>query len=265
MRADIYLTQHGYVPTRSRAARMIEDGSVLIDGMPLRKAGDTVDEQVMHEVTLVNALSYVGRGGLKLERALDAFSISCQDRIALDIGASTGGFTDCMLQRGAAHVYAVDAGSGQLASELRADSRVTNIENCNARYLERTQLGASFPQDGASLAVMDVSFISQTLILPCLPDLLCEGADLITLIKPQFEVGRANIAKGGIVRSDAARRQAILRVLDCAHSLGLGTVGLILSPIKGGDGNTEYLIHLKKVSAPQGRCDEALLQGVGLT
>ncbi len=248
MRADVYMVQYGYAATRSRAARMIAEGSVNLDGKTLKKSGEQVDETVPHRLILTDPMPYVGRGGVKLERALDVFSVSCSGRLALDVGASTGGFTDCLLRRGAAHVFAVDAGSGQLAPILRQDRRVTNIENCNARYLSRNRLGDEFPQEGASLAVMDVSFISQTLILPVLADLLAPRSDLITLIKPQFEAGRANIAKGGIVRSATARREAVFRVLTCAEQCQWQVRGVIPSPIEGGDGNVEYLAHLVKMS-----------------
>lgn len=248
MRADVYLTQFGYAPSRSRAAAMIQEGAVIIDGVTVEKVSESIDETREHTVTLGEIIPYVGRGGLKLQGALDAFSVDCQGKYALDVGASTGGFTDCLLQHGASHVFAVDAGSGQLAPQLCRDARVTNIENCNARCLAASTLGEKFPADGVPLCVMDVSFISQTLILPALVPLLCNGADVITLIKPQFEVGRAQIGKGGIVRTDAARKDAIQRVAACAEALGLCPTGLILSPIRGGDGNVEYLIHLKKLT-----------------
>lgn len=264
MRADVYLMQYGYVGSRSRAAKLIGEGAVLLDGMPVTKVSETVDETLPHTVTVTDTLPYVGRGGLKLEHALDAFGISCSNRTALDIGASTGGFTDCMLQRGAAHVFAVDAGSGQLSATLREDRRVTNIENCNARYLMAEQLGERFPAKGVSLCVMDVSFISQTLILPRLLPLLCDGADVVTLIKPQFEAGKAQVGKGGLVRSDAARRDAVVRVLDCAQALGLLPVGLTTSPIRGGDGNLEYLLHLKKESREEAVPLKGLLASLGL-
>ncbi|MBQ7338614.1 MAG: TlyA family RNA methyltransferase [Clostridia bacterium] len=265
MRADVYLVQYGYAPSRSRAARMITEGSVRVDGVLLKKVSDPVDESLSHAVELSDSIPYVGRGGLKLEKALDAFLVTCDGKIALDVGASTGGFTDCMLQRGAAHIYAVDTGSGQLAPSLCADARVTNIENCNARYLNARDLGVDFPQAGVMLAVMDVSFISQTLILPSLSLLLREGADLITLVKPQFEVGRSQIGKGGIVRTDAARRDAILRVLDCVSALGLSPRALISSPILGGDGNSEYLLHLKKTAQGEDAVSATvLLSSVGL-
>ncbi len=264
MRADVYLTKYGYAPSRSRAAQMIAQGSVSFDGVLLTKASEAVEEAIPHEVTLTDLLPYVGRGGLKLEKALDTFAVDCSGKIALDIGASTGGFTDCMLKRGAAHVFAVDAGSGQLAPSLLTDARVTNVENCNARYLCAEMLGEAFPHSGVSFAVMDVSFISQTLILPALSTLLTSGADVITLIKPQFEAGRGQIGKGGIVRSAAVHRDAILRVLDCAAALSLSPQALSVSPIKGGDGNTEYLVHLKKTQDDTEISADMLLASVGL-
>ena len=265
MRADVYLTQFGHAPSRSRAATMIQEGAVTIDGVLISKVSESIDETREHTVTLGEVIPYVGRGGLKLQGALDAFGVDCQGKYALDIGASTGGFTDCMLQRGAAHVFAVDAGSGQLAPSLCCDARVTNVENCNARYLCTEMLGGQFPADGVPLCVMDVSFISQTLILPALVKLLSSGAQVITLVKPQFELGRAQIGKGGIVRSESARKDAIVRVMSCAEMAGLCPLGLIQSPIRGGDGNVEYLLHLKKSSDPaEALSQESLLHAVGL-
>ena len=265
MRADVYLTQYGYAPSRSRAANMIREGAVRVDDAVLQKVSEEIDDALPHVVTLTDVIPYVGRGGLKLERALQAFAVDCTGRTAMDVGASTGGFTDCMLQRGAQLVFAVDAGFGQLAAKLREDARVINVENCNARYLSAADLGDRFPSIGVSLVVMDVSFISQTLILPSLVPLLAPGADLITLVKPQFEAGRSQIGKGGIVRSDRARAEAITRVLTCASSLSLVPRGLILSPILGGDGNTEYLLYLKKeLPGAQAVNHQMLLQHVGL-
>ena len=265
MRADVYLTQYGHAASRSRAAKLIEEGSVLLDGIPLQKVSEAVDEMVEHTVEILDDMPYVGRGGLKLEHALNTFGGACAGRRALDVGASTGGFTDCLLQRGALHVFAVDAGSGQLAPALCRDARVTNIEHCNARYLNAAMLGEHFPAQGVELIVMDVSFISQTLILPSLVPLLSESGEVITLIKPQFELGRSQIGKGGIVRSDTARKEAILRVLEGARLCGLQPMGLIVSPIKGGDGNVEYLLHLQKQTGEDaGLPPEAFPASVGL-
>ena len=247
MRADVYLTLYGGVGSRTRAQRLIAQGCVQIDGCQPERPSTPIDETVPHKIDIKDTLPFVGRGGLKLDGALEAFRIDCHGKRALDIGASTGGFTDCLLQRGAELVFAVDSGEGQLAPSLRENARVINIEGCNARYLCAPMLGARFPAEGVDLIVMDVSFISQTFVLPVFPTLLGDDGEAVTLIKPQFEVGRAAVGKGGIVRDARARRDAIVRVLESAVMLGLCPVGLIRSPIEGGDGNTEYLVHLKKM------------------
>ena len=207
-----------------------------MDGKTVRKASDEISESA-HDVVIQNALSYVGRGGLKLEAALDAFGLNVKGMSALDIGASTGGFTDCLLQRGVNRVCAVDSGAGQLAASLRTDGRVRCMENCNARYLTAEEIGGR-----VDLIVMDVSFISATLILPRFPDLLNEDGFAVCLIKPQFEVGKALIGKGGIVKDKKAHRMAIERVLETGKAVGLLPIGLIPSPIEGGDGNREFLV-----------------------
>ena len=212
----------------------------MVDGKTVRKASEEIPDG-SHTVELRNSLAYVGRGGLKLEAALNAFSLDVENKVALDIGASTGGFTDCLLQRGAAKVYAVDSGAGQLAASLREDHRVVSMENCNARYLTADALG-----DAVDLVVMDVSFISAALIIPQFGSLLRETGDAVCLIKPQFEVGRAMIGKGGIVKDKNAHRYAIERVLDAGRAAGLKPLGLIPSPITGGDGNREFLVWFSK-------------------
>ena len=238
MRADVYLSRNGHAESREQARRLIEAGAVVLDGEMVKKPSAPIDESVPHTVTVEVPASerYVGRGGLKLEGALDTFRVDVQGLVALDIGASTGGFTDCLLSRGAARVYAIDSGEGQLHPRLRADARVTNIEKCNARTLTPEMIGES-----ATLAVMDVSFISQTCILPVIPPLLDGRGMLISLIKPQFEAGRGAVGKGGIVRRREHREAAVRRVLESAASVGLTCVGLTVSPITGGDGNIEYL------------------------
>lgn len=242
MRADVYLTKHHHVASRTRAQQLIAKGLVTLDGQVVAKASDEVDEALEHTVTLGEDMPYVGRGGCKLEAALDAFGLDVTDAWALDIGASTGGFTDCLLRRGAARVYAVDSGVGQLAPSLCADGRVVNIEKCNARYLDAGMLDGAFTDhDGADVVVMDVSFISQTCILPVLPPLLREQGRVVTLIKPQFEVGKQGIGKGGIVKDAAWRKFAVERVFNGATLAGLVPLDVIRSPIEGGDGNVEYL------------------------
>jgi len=240
MRLDVYLFENGYVQSRQRAKTLIEAGSVRVDGAVVTKPAFVVGNDAKPTVIIEDELPYVGRGGLKLEAALDAFAIDPTEMITVDVGASTGGFTDCLLQRGAARVYAIDAGENQLAKKLREDPRVVSIEHLNARMLAPAHV------DNASvdLVVMDVSFISATYILPQIPALLSERGAMVCLIKPQFEVGRSMLGKGGIVKDRAAHEAAILRVMDCAESVGLLPCGLISSPIKGGDGNREFLIYL---------------------
>jgi len=221
---------------------LIEEGAVTVDGRDVKKASEIIAEDVEHDVRVQDSMKYVGRGGLKLEGALDAFGLSVGGKYALDIGASTGGFTDCLLQRGAKHVCAVDSGVGQLAEKIRSDSRVTSMENCNARYLTAEAVGRH-----VDLIVMDVSFISATLIIPKFPQLLGDEGDVVCLIKPQFEVGRSMIGKGGIVKDKQAHRRAIEQVLECGKSVGLIPIGLIPSPIFGGDGNREFLVWFSKV------------------
>lgn len=236
MRVDVYLHRYGYTQSRKKAQDAIDAGAVTIDGYLIAKSSTEIDEIAPHQVEILPVCPFVGRGGLKLAGALDAFHISVKDVVAVDIGASTGGFTDCLLQRGARRVYAIDAGVDQLAHSLREDSRVICIERFNARELSFETIG-----EYCDLAVMDVSFISQTYLLPGTSKVLKGGARLISLIKPQFEAGRSAIGKNGIVRTSAYRFLAVKRVLHTAETLGLCCVGLIRSPIKGGDGNIEYL------------------------
>ena len=239
MRADLYLFRFGYAKSRAEARRLIDLGLAAVDGKTISKPAEEIDESVSHTVSVSESAEtrYASRGGLKLEAALDAFSVSPEGRVALDIGASGGGFTDCMLRRGARMVYALDCGSGQLADFLRADSRVRVYENYNARFLD----SKDFPE-APSLVTMDVSFISQTLIFPAISGILPLGGELVSLVKPQFEVGRSGVGKGGIVKSEAIRRSAIDRVREAARPFGWECLGVVDSPILGGDGNAEYLI-----------------------
>lgn len=246
MRADVYLTEHGHLSSRKKAQMLIEAGKISIDGRVVKKAAQQIDDGE-HTVIISESeeARYVGRGGLKLEAALDAFGIDPCGKIALDIGASTGGFTDCLLQRGAIKVYAVDAGVGQLASSLLANPAVVSIEKLNARNLLPEHIGG----DCVDVIVMDVSFISATYIIPRFPALLGAAGEAVCLVKPQFEVGKALIGKGGIVRDSAAHAAAITRVCTCAESVGLYPIALIPSPIEGGDGNREFLLHLVRTNA----------------
>lgn len=236
MRLDSYLVKYSFAESRTRAARLIDEGFVMLDGKTARKASLEIDENDPPTVTVSLEERYVGRGGLKLETALDSFEIDVTKKSMLDVGASTGGFTDCLLQRGAAHVTAVDSGRGQLHQKLREDVRVTSIEGFNAREIDK--MGSCF--DGA---VIDVSFISQTLILPALSAVIADEGFLVSLIKPQFEAGRQAIGKKGIVKSEKDRELSVLRVLDCARLHGLSARGVIRSPILGGDGNREFLAY----------------------
>lgn len=243
MRLDVYLTENGHADSRQRAKILITDGYVSVNGKEIAKPAFDVKEG---DAVLVSGdpIGYVSRGALKLKGAFEAFAPRVEGKIAADIGASTGGFTDFLLSKGVAKVYAVDSGSGQLAEKLRNDERVVSMEKYNARELDIADFDG-----GVDIAVMDVSFISQTLILPALIGIMKETSCLITLIKPQFEAGREAVGKGGIVKNPASRAMAIRRVIDCAVSGGLELVGLIVSPIQGGDGNTEFLACFSKGGA----------------
>lgn len=256
MRADVFLTEKGYVSSRKKAQTLITEGKIIIDGCVLQKAAQQIgDGDHTVEIAHSTETKYVGRGGLKLEAALDAFLIDAKGKTALDIGASTGGFTDCLLQRGARKVYAVDAGVGQLAKDLLSNPAVVSIEKMNARNLALEHIEGN----RVDLIVMDVSFISATYIIPRFPELMAEGAEAVCLVKPQFEVGRAMIGKGGIVRDSTAHAEAIKRVCTCAESVGLYPTALIPSPIFGGDGNREFLLHLTR-SDVKTITDEKILQ-----
>lgn len=250
MRADVFLVKRGLAASRESAKKLIEGGYVAVNGRIIGKpSADIPDETDVLTVNITPSpeTKYVSRGGLKLEAALDTFGISVAGVRAIDIGASTGGFTDCLLAHGAAHVTAVDSGHDQLAPRLAGDARVRSLERVNARYISPADAG-----DGYDIAVMDVSFISQTLILPAIPALLRYGGELISLIKPQFEVGRADVGKGGIVRSASARERAVKNVRYAAESVGFDCLGIIVSPITGGDGNTEYLARFRRRASGNG-------------
>ena len=236
MRADAYLAAAGYTQSRKKAQDLIDAGAVRIDGITVKKAASLVNEALEHSVEIDQVFKYVSRGGMKLEAALDAFGISVNGKKAVDVGASTGGFTDCLLQRGAARVIAVDTGVGQLHEALRSDPKVKSVEHFNARELD-----ISITEGLCDVAVADVSFISQTYIIPQIAQVLAGGGVFVSLIKPQFEAGRAALGKNGIVTNSAYRFLAAKRVIESAVANGFDCVGLIRSPIEGGDGNKEYL------------------------
>jgi 23S rRNA (cytidine1920-2'-O)/16S rRNA (cytidine1409-2'-O)-methyltransferase len=242
IRLDALLVERGLAASRERARALILAGSVRVDGQPASKAGTAVAPDADIAVASPDH-PYVGRGGIKLAHALDVFAISAQGRLALDIGASTGGFTDVLLQRGAYRVVALDVGHGQLDWKLRNDPRVVVIERMNARRLTPADL----PVEARAFDVItiDVSFISLRHILPAVPPLLRPGADVIALVKPQFEAGRAEVGRGGIVHDEAVQRRAVEDVSAAADALGLRRVGTAESPIAGMEGNREFLIHLR--------------------
>lgn len=241
MRCDLYLSENGYAKSRSRARELIEAGHVSINGRIVRKPSEFVDELAEIQVEISCEMPFVSRGGLKLDHALNTFCLSVEGLCALDIGASTGGFTDCLLKRGAARVIAVDSGENQLDPSLREDTRVICVEKYNARYMKAEDFDLI-----PDMAVIDVSFISQTLILPSLSTVMKEGATVVSLIKPQFEVGRSAVGKKGIVKNSRDRRNAIESVIACAAEHDLGCFGLTRSPIAGGDGNIEFLAAFRK-------------------
>lgn len=234
MRADLYLVEKGIASTRQKAQNMIAEGLIYANGEKITKSSKHLTEETIE--IRGEMMPYVSRGGLKLKAAIEQFCLSCQGLTCIDIGASTGGFTDCLLQHGAAKVYSVDCGHGQLDPKLLRDSRVISIEGCNARELNRDLI-----PDMIGMCVMDVSFISQTLIHPVLKQILDNGALFVTLIKPQFEAGRSNIGKNGIVKSEKAREEAVQKVIDSACACGFVNIDTMISPITGGDGNIEYI------------------------
>ncbi|HBO65083.1 MAG TPA: TlyA family rRNA (cytidine-2'-O)-methyltransferase [Clostridiales bacterium] len=235
MRADVFLFTHGFAESRSQAAVLIGNG-VYISGKKIPKPSFIIpDDTPAHAVNIEKKLPFVSRGGLKLESALIAFHLEVAGFCVLDIGASTGGFTDCLLRYGADFVYALDVGHGQLAPSLDADPRVENIEGCNARYMAPSLFSRHI-----DMAVTDISFISQKLIYGAVRGLLDDGAPFVSLIKPQFEAGRENIGKGGIVKDPRVHERVIRDIRESALASGLAMRGICPSPIAGGDGNREY-------------------------
>ena len=249
-RLDVLLVQQALAPSREKAKTMIMEGNVFVSGQREDKAGTMFDPSVSIEVR-GNTLKYVSRGGLKLEKAMQHFDISLKDCICMDIGASTGGFTDCMLQSGAKKVYAVDVGYGQFAWKLRTDERVVCMEKTNIRYVTPQDIA-----DQLDFASVDVSFISLTKILVPARELLTENGEMVCLIKPQFEAGREKVGKKGVVRDSAVHKEVIHKVIEFASSEGFRVLNLEYSPIKGPEGNIEYLVHLQK--GTEGKKEEAV-------
>ena len=237
-RLDQLIFERGFTDSRERAKTTIMSGLVFVNGQRADKPGMPVPPDAQIEVR-GDALPFVSRGGYKLDKALKVFPIDPAGKICIDCGASTGGFTDVLLQHGAAKVYAVDVGYGQLAWKLRSDERVVNLERTNLRYVTQDQIPETL-----DLAVMDVSFISVRLVLPAVSQLLKDGADLVCLIKPQFEAGREEVGKKGVVRDKAVHRAVVQGILDFAPTVGLSVLGLDYSPIKGPEGNIEYICHM---------------------
>lgn len=243
-RLDLLLVERGLADSREQARRLIMAGAVTVDGQVQDKPGFAAPQSA--EVTVAAPLPYVSRGGLKLAAALDDFALDVTGLTAVDVGASTGGFTDCLLQRGAARVYAVDVGYGQLAWKLRSDPRVTTLDRTNIRYLEQLPGGAL-----VDLAVIDASFISLGLVLPPTLRLLQPAGEVVALIKPQFEAGKDDVGKGGVVRDRRIHRRVLTETAAMAQSLGLAVAGLTVSPAPGPAGNIEFLIRLRREPSTQ--------------
>ncbi len=239
VRLDALLMARGMVRSREKARALILAGEVQVNGMVLTKPGTAVDEEAAISLS-TSRLKYVSRGGLKLEKALQEFKVNLQGKTVLDIGASTGGFTDCCLQNGASRIYAVDVGYGQLDWKLRNDSRVTVMERTNIRYLTIQELG-----EPADIVTMDVSFISTALIFPVIKNLLSSEGQVVSLIKPQFEAGRDKVGKKGVVKDPLVHREVLLNCIAAASAQGLSCQGVCFSPITGPQGNIEFFIFLQ--------------------
>lgn len=246
-RLDVLLVNRNLAPSREKAKAIIMAGNVYVDGQREDKAGSTFPVDVKIEVK-GEKLKYVSRGGLKLEKAMEIFPIDLDGKICMDVGSSTGGFTDCMLQNGASKVYAVDVGTNQLAWQLRQDKRVISMEKTNTRYLTRDKI-----QDDISFASIDVSFISLTKVLLPVKNLMTPDGELVCLIKPQFEAGREKVGKKGVVRDKKVHMEVIEEVASYSAETGFDCLGITYSPIKGPEGNIEYLLYLRKANDTTGQ------------
>lgn len=244
IRLDVAVFEAGYAPSREKAKAIIMAGQVYVNNQKVDKAGTEIKSDDVLEVR-GNTLKYVSRGGLKLEKAMQCFPISLSGKICMDVGASTGGFTDCMLMNGAVKVYSIDVGYGQLAWKLRCDERVVNLERTNFRYVTEEQI-----KDKIDFASVDVSFISLSHILPNLNKFLNDDGQAVCLIKPQFEAGKEKVGKKGVVRDKSVHAEVVEKIIDLASQNGFSVCGLDFSPVKGPEGNIEYLIYLKKNVKP---------------
>lgn len=256
VRADLLLVQRGLADSRTMARRMIEAGRVLADGRPVRKPSAEIDEAARLTVATDHEDRFVSRGGLKLAGALEATGIDPRGLTCLDVGQSTGGFTDCLLQAGATRVVGVDVGHGQLHSRLAGDPRLACIEGVNARTLDAAALGDQMPSGGFGLIVIDVSFISLTLVLPALAALAAAGGTLLALVKPQFEVGRTGLDRRGLVKSPDLYEGVRETVTACALRCGWLPLTWFDSPITGGDGNREFFLHAQRTDALRASLDQ---------
>ena len=254
IRLDVYLTENGMTSSRERAKALIMAGQVYVKNQKCDKAGTMLDENEKNVEIRGEQLKYVSRGGLKLEKAMKDFPVVLDGKTTMDIGASTGGFTDCMLQNGAKKVFAVDVGYGQFAWKLRNDPRVVNMERTNIRYVTPDDIGETI-----DMASIDVSFISLKLVLPAAYNLLSDDGEIVALIKPQFEAGKGQVGKKGVVKDKNIHFEVIRTVLDFASENGLSVLGLSYSPIKGPEGNIEYLTYIKKSAKPVNVSDEEIL------
>ena len=244
LRLDVALVERGFCESREKAKALIMAGIVFVNNQKSDKAGNNIKPDDVIEVR-GETLKYVSRGGLKLEKAVDAFSLALKDCVCADIGASTGGFTDCMLQNGAVKVYAIDVGYGQLAWKLRTDERVVNLERTNFRYVTKEQI----PQE-LDFASVDVSFISLSHILPVMRELLKQNGRAVCLIKPQFEAGKENVGKKGVVREKSVHVAVVEKIKNLVIESGFSLLGLDFSPVKGPEGNIEYLCFIEKTDNP---------------
>ncbi len=245
LRLDVALTERGFAESREKAKALIMAGIVFVNNQKSDKAGNTVKPDDIIEVR-GETLKYVSRGGLKLEKAMTAFNLKLDGFVCADVGASTGGFTDCMLQNGASKVYAIDVGYGQLAWKLRTDERVINLERTNFRYVTEEQV-----PDKLDFASVDVSFISLALILPVMRTLLKDNGTAVCLIKPQFEAGKENVGKKGVVREKSVHIAVINKITELIKENNFSLLGLDFSPVKGPEGNIEYLCYIRKTETPE--------------